>query len=322
MPIRTQIVGWGGYLPRKVVTNNDLSEKLDTSDEWIYSRTGIKQRHIAAEGEVSSDLATIAAQRALAKAEMTPDDVDMIILATVTPDNTFPATAARVQAKLGMTRGVAFDIGAACAGFIYAASQAKNYIETGYAKTVLVIGVETFSRIIDWDDRRTAVLFGDGAGAVVFKGVEDNGDALSRGIISYEIHTDGRLYDILRTQGGPSETRTVGTLTMDGREVFRHAVGKLVDVAESLLKKANVTIDDIDWVIPHQANARIISATGERLGISPEKTAITVDKHANTSAASIPLALMEMGDKIKPGDLVFIEALGAGLVWGGMLIRW
>ena len=322
MPIRTQIVGWGGYLPKKIVTNEDLSKQLDTSDEWIYSRTGIRQRHIAGEGEVSSDLATIAAQRALAKAGMTPDDVDMIIVATVTPDNTFPATAARVQAKLGMTRGTAFDVGAACAGFIFASSVAKNYIETGHAKTILVIGVETFSRIVDWNDRRTAVLFGDGAGAVVFKGVEDDGTAHARGILSYEIHTDGRLYDILKTQGGPSETSSVGTLTMDGREVFRHAVGKLVDVAESLLGKANVTVDDIDWVIPHQANARIIAATGERLGLSPEKTVITVEKHANTSAASIPLALTEMGDQIKPGDLVFMEALGAGLVWGGMLIRW
>jgi 3-oxoacyl-[acyl-carrier-protein] synthase-3 len=322
MPIRTQIVGWGGYLPKNVVTNDALSKKLDTSDEWIYSRTGIRQRHIAAEGEVSSDLATIAAQRALAKAGMSIDDIDMIIVATVTPDNTFPATAARVQAKLGMTRGVAFDVGAACAGFIFATSVAKNYIETGYAKSIIVIGVETFSRIVDWDDRRTAVLFGDGAGAVILKGIDESDAANPRGILSYEIHTDGRLYDILKTQGGPSETSSVGTLTMDGREVFRHAVGKLVDVAESLLTKANITVDDIDWVIPHQANARIIAATGERLGISPEKTVVTVDRHANTSAASIPLALMEVGDQIKPGDLVFMEALGAGLVWGGMLIRW
>lgn len=317
-----RIVGWGGYLPSQVLTNEELSKTIETSDEWIYSRTGIRQRHVAAAGELTSDLATKAAQRALDKAGLIADDIDMIILATVTPDNTFPATAARVQAKLGMKRGVAFDISAACAGFIYAASIANNYIRTGYAKTIIVIGVETFSRLVDWSDRRTAVLFGDGAGAVVFQGYEAQETQDARGILDYEIHTDGAFYDILKTVGGPSESSSCGTIVMEGKEVFRQAVGKLVAVAQSVMERQNMTVDDLDWVIPHQANARIISATGERLGIPEGKTVLTVDKHANTSAASIPLALAEMGDKIQPGQLVLMEGLGAGLVWGAMLLRW
>ena len=321
MTLYARIVGWGGYLPEKIVTNDDLAAVMETSDEWIYSRTGIRQRHVAAEGELTSDLAVKAAHQAMARANITADDIDMIILATVTPDNTFPATAARVQAKLGMKRGAAFDIGAACAGFIYASSMANNYITTGYAKTVLVIGVETFSRIVDWEDRSTCVLFGDGAGAVIYQAHEDTSDE-PRGVLGYELHTDGHLYDILRTDGGPSETSSMGHLTMDGREVYRHAVTKLVEVTQSIMATHQLTVADLGWVVPHQANARIIEATGKRLGLPEDRTVITVDKHANTSAASIPLALMEMGHKIKPGEIVLMEALGAGLVWGAMVVRW
>jgi 3-oxoacyl-[acyl-carrier-protein] synthase-3 len=262
-----------------------------------------------------------AAKKAMEKANITADDIDIIIVATVTPDNTFPATAGRVQAKLGMTRGAAFDIAAACAGFIYASSLANNFIQTGNAKTVLVIGVETFSRIVDWEDRTTCVLFGDGAGAVIYQAHVDTSQE-PRGILGYELHTDGNLYDILRTDGGPSETGSMGHLTMDGREVYRHAVTKLVEVTQSIMATHKLTVADLGWVIPHQANARIIAATGERLGLPEDRTVLTVTNHANTSAASIPLALMEMGDKIKPGELVLMEALGAGLSWGAMVVRW
>ncbi len=321
MALYARVIGWGGYLPEKVLTNDDLAKQIDTSDEWIFSRTGIRQRHIAAEGELTSDLAVKAAIAAMDRAKITADDVDMIILSTVTPDNTFPATAARVQAKLGIKGGAAFDIGAACAGFIYASSLANNYIKTGYAKTILVIGVETFSRIVDWEDRTTCVLFGDGAGAVIYQAHEDDSDT-PRGILGYELHTDGRLYDILRTDGGPSETSSMGHLTMDGREVYRHAVTKLVEVSQSIMAAHNLAVTDLDWIIPHQANARIIAATGERLGLPEDRTVLTVTNHANTSAASIPLALMEMGHKIQPGETVLMEALGAGLVWGAMVLRW
>ena len=324
--VSSQIVGWGSYLPSRVVTNDDLAASMETSDEWIRSRTGIGQRHIADASEVSSDLATHAARQALERANLSPQDVDMIILATVTPDNTFPATAARVQAKLGMTRGIAFDISAACAGFIYALSLADNAIRVGQVKTVLIIGVETFSRILDWNDRSTAVLFGDGAGAAVLQARETESHslegALPRGVLGCQLHTDGSLYDILKADGGPSVSSSIGRLVMDGQEVFRNAVVRLVSVAQSLLAAHQISIDQLDWIIPHQANLRIINATGERLGFPASKTVITVDKHANTSAASIPLALCTVADQFKPGDLIFIEAIGAGLVWGAALFRW
>ncbi len=319
MSRRSLIVGAGAYLPERVVTNDDLAAKMDTTDEWIVQRTGIRQRHIAADGELTSHLAVKASERALAAAGLTAADVDLIVLATTTPDETFPATATRVQAMLGMTRGAAFDVQAVCAGFVYALAVADNFIKAGQAETALVIGAETFTRILDWTDRGTAVLFGDGAGAVVLKAVE-GGD---RGILSTHLHSDGRGHDALYVDGGPSSTGQVGHVRMQGKEVFKHAVVKLARVIQEALDANGMKAEDIDWLVPHQANRRIIDGMADKYRLSRDKVVVTVDRHANTSAASVPLALAEaIGDgRIKPGQLVVLEAIGGGLAWGAALVR-
>lgn len=321
---RSVIVGCGSYLPDRVLTNAELAAMVDTSDEWIVSRSGIKQRHIAADGEKTSDLAIMAARDALAKAGMDGADIDLIVLATATPDETFPATAATVQAALGMTGGAAFDIQAVCSGFIYALAIADNFIKAGQAGNVLVIGAETFSRILDWEDRSTCVLFGDGAGAVVLKAGEGEGSVDDRGILATHLHSDGTKHDLLYVDGGPSSTQTVGHLRMSGREVFRHAVINLSDVVHETLDGLDLSADDLDWIVPHQANKRIIDGTARRLGISKDKVVLTIDRHANTSAASVPLALtVAVADgRIKQGDLVLMEAMGGGFTWGSCLARW
>jgi 3-oxoacyl-[acyl-carrier-protein] synthase-3 len=324
MTRRSAVVGSGAYLPERVLTNDDLAKMVDTSNEWIVQRTGIKKRHIAAEGEVTSDLATAAARRALAHAGVGVDDIDLIVVATATPDQTFPATATRVQAKLGMTRGVAFDIQAVCSGFIYALNVADNFIRLGQAQTALVIGAETFSRILDWKDRSTCVLFGDGAGAVVLRGIEGDGTNRDRGILSCHLHSDGRQHDLLYVDGGPSSTMTTGHVRMEGKEVFRHAVTHLTDVVEEALTANGLGPGDIDWLVPHQANLRILEGTARKLRLPPQKVVVTIDKHANTSAASIPLALSEaVGDgRIKPGQVLLLEAMGGGFTWAASIIRW
>jgi len=323
MVLRSQIVGCGSYLPRQAVTNADLAERIDTSDDWIVQRTGIRSRHIAAEGEMTSDLAIAAARQALERAGMSGGDLDLIILGTATPDHTFPATATKVQAALGMTRGFAFDLQAVCSGFIYALAVADNFIRLGQARNALVIGAETFSRILDWEDRTTCVLFGDGAGAVVLRAAEGKGSSDDRGILSTHLHSDGGTYDLLWVDGGPSATRTTGHLRMNGKEVFRHAVVRLAEVVEEALDANRLKPDDIDWLVPHQANKRIIDGTARKLKMPLEKVVVTVDHHGNTSAASIPLALAEaVGDgRIKPGQLVLLEAMGGGFTWGSALIR-
>ncbi len=323
MALRSQVIGCGGYLPERIVTNNELAARLDTSDEWIRQRTGIGERRVAAEGEMTSDLAVYAAQRALADAGMSAGDLDLIVLATATPDNTFPATATKVQARLGMHRGAAFDIQAVCAGFIFAMAIADNALRLGQARTALVIGAETFSRILDWQDRGTCVLFGDGAGAVALKATDDPGPR-GRGVLSTHLHSDGRQYDILYVDGGPSSTGTTGYLRMEGREVFRHAVQHLSEAVEEALAANSLGAADIDWLVPHQANSRIIDGVARKLGLSPEKIVSTIDRHANTSAASIPLALATAvaDGRIRPGHLVLMEALGGGLSWGASLVRW
>jgi len=322
--IRSVVQGCGAYLPRKVLTNADLAKKVHTSDEWIQQRTGIKQRHIAAEGEFTSHLAIRASERALHHAGMNGSDLDLIILATATPDETFPATATVVQQALQMTRGAAFDVQAVCAGFVYALSVADSMIKTGLASTALVIGAETFSRILDWSDRSTCVLFGDGAGAVILRGEEGKGTPSDRGILASALHSDGRQHDILYVDGGPSSTRTTGYLRMEGKEVFKHAVVKMAAVVGEVLASACLESKDVDWLVPHQANKRIIDGTGRKLGLPPERVVITVDKHANTSAASIPLALdtAVKDGRIKKGDLLLLEGIGGGLAWGASLIRW
>lgn len=321
---RSVIMGSGAYLPKKILSNKDLSSLVDTSDEWIYSRTGILRRHIAADDELTSDLGRLAAEDALANAGVEPDDVDMIVLATTTPDSTFPATAARIQAALGVTKGAAFDVQAVCAGFIYALGVADNFIKLGQAGTVLVIGAETYSRILDWTDRSTSVLFGDGAGALVVQAEQSNGEAGERGILSTHLHTDGRYYDLLYVDGGPSSTQTTGHLRMQGPEVFRHAVAKLAEVVDEALNANDLSIDEVDWLVPHQANKRIIDGTARKLGLPPERVILTVQDHANTSAASIPLALAQgvKDGRIKPGQVVLCEAIGGGLSWGSAIIRW
>jgi 3-oxoacyl-[acyl-carrier-protein] synthase-3 len=323
MVLRSQIVGCGSYLPRQAVTNADLAERIDTSDDWIVQRTGIRSRHIAAEGEMTSDLAIAAARQALERAGMSGGDLDLIILGTATPDHTFPATATKVQAALGMTRGFALDLQAVCSGFIYALAVADNFIRLGQARNALVIGAETFSRILDWEDRTTCVLFGDGAGAVVLRAAEGKGSSDDRGILSTHLHSDGGTYDLLWVDGGPSATRTTGHLRMNGKEVFRHAVVRLAEVVEEALDANRLKPDDIDWLVPHQANKRIIDGTARKLKMPLEKVVVTVDHHGNTSAASIPLALAEaVGDgRIKPGQLVLLEAMGGGFTWGSALIR-
>ena len=322
--IRSVVQGCGSYLPERVVTNEELSKTVDTTDEWIQQRTGIRQRHIAADGEFTSHLAIKASERALEHAGIKASDLDLIVLATATPDETFPATATRVQAALGMTKGAAFDVQAVCAGFVYGVSVADSLIKNGIASTALVIGAETFSRILDWDDRGTCVLFGDGAGAIVLKGEQGAGTSADRGILANALHSDGRQHDILYVDGGPSSTRTTGLLRMEGKEVFKHAVVNMAAVVGEVLEKAGLEPKDIDWLVPHQANKRIIDGTGRKLGLPPERVVITVDKHANTSAASIPLALdVAVKDgRIKKGDLLLLEGIGGGLAWGASLIRW
>ena len=319
MAIRSKVVGCGAYLPERVVTNDDLASRLDTSDKWIRQRTGIAQRHIAAEGELTSDLATRAAEAALAQAGFSARDLDLIVLATSTPDLTFPATATRVQANLGMHRGAAFDLQAVCSGFVFALAVADNFLRSGQAQSALVIGAETFSRILDWEDRGTCVLFGDGAGAVLVQAAEGE-----RGVLSTHIYSDGRQYKLLYVDGGPSSTGTVGRLRMHGREVFRHAVVNLAAAIDAALAASCLTPADIDWLVPHQANQRIIASMAERLNLPPEKVVTTIERHANTSAASIPLALAEAeaDGRIKSGHLVLVEAMGGGFTWGSGLIRW
>ena len=321
---RSQIAGCGSYLPERVITNDEMAKLVDTSDEWITARTGIKRRHIAADGEKTSDLALQASTSALKAAEMSVDDIDMIVLATATPDETFPATATVVQSGLGMTRGFAFDVQAVCSGFIYAMAIADNFLRMGQASTALVIGAETFSRILDWSDRNTCVLFGDGAGAVVLKSETGNGGVDDRGILSTRLHSDGRKHDMLYVDGGPSSTQSTGHLRMLGKEVFRHAVTNLSGVVQETLEEVGLDAGDIDWLVPHQANKRILDSTAKKLKLSPDRVVVTVQDHANTSAASVPLALDQAttDGRIKRGDLVLMEAMGGGFTWGACLARW
>ncbi len=323
MITRSRIIGCGSHLPRHVVSNRDLAQKVDTSDEWITQRTGIRSRHIAGPDENTSDLALAAARKAMDDAGITADQIDLIVLATTTPDHTFPATATRIQAALGMTRGTAFDLQAVCSGFVFALAVADNFIRLGQARTALVIGAETFSRILDWEDRTTCVLFGDGAGAVVLQAADSEGTSDDRGVLSTHLHSDGRYYDILWVDGGPSSTQSTGHVRMAGQEVFRQAVSRLSEVVREALDATGLKAADIDWLVPHQANKRIIDGIARKLGLPPDRVVSTVDHHGNTSAASIPLALAEaMGDgRIKPGDLVLMEAIGGGLSWGAALVR-
>lgn len=321
---RSVITATGSYLPKRILTNEELSTMVDTTDEWIVARSGIKQRHIAADGELTSDLATHAAKSALEMAGLMADDIDLIVLATATPDETFPATATVVQKNLGMTHGFAFDIQAVCTGFLYALATADNFIKAGQANRALVIGAETFSRILDWEDRTTCVLFADGAGAIVLEAEEGAGNSDDRGVLTSHLHSDGDKHDLLYVDGGPSSTQTTGYLRMEGREVFRHAVNNLASVVHEAMEATGLTTDDIDWLIPHQANKRIIDGTGRKLKLDPEKVVLTVDKHGNTSAASVPLALDEAvrDGRIKRGDLLLLEAMGGGFTWGSALVRW
>ncbi|ANK11654.1 beta-ketoacyl-ACP synthase III [Erythrobacter neustonensis] len=316
----SRIIGTGAALPRQVVTNAELAERVDTSDEWIVARTGIRQRHIAQADETTATLAIAAARAALDDAGIDAASIGLIVLATATPDNTFPATATKVQAALGCNGGVAFDVAAVCSGFLYALATADSLLRTGMARRALVIGAETFSRILDWEDRTTCVLFGDGAGAVVLEA--GDGDAAA-GILGTRLHADGTQHDLLYVDGGPSTTQTVGHLRMRGQEVFRHAVVNLSNVLKEVLEDTGHNAADLDWVVPHQANARILDATARKLGIAPEKVIVTVDRHANTSAASVPLALdvARKDGRIKTGDLVMLEAMGGGFTWGASLIR-
>lgn len=323
MTLRAVVKGVGHYLPDRVVPNAELEDLVQTSDEWIRSRSGIERRHFVAEGQTTSDLATLAAQAALTHAGLTPDDIDAIVLATSTADLTFPSAASMVQGKLGMTQGFAFDVQAVCAGFVYALSTANAFILSGQAKRVLVIGAETFSRLMDWEDRSTCVLFGDGAGALVLEGQDLTGTSADRGILSTDLHSDGRLKDLLYVDGGVS-TGTTGHLRMQGKEVFRHAVEKLAETAHAALEKAGLNGEDVDWIVPHQANIRIIEGTAKKMQVPMERVIVTVQDHGNTSAASIPLALsvgVQRG-QIKPGDLIVTEAIGGGLAWGAVVLRW
>ena len=321
---RSVILGCGSYLPSQILTNFDLAQKVDTSDEWIVQRTGIHERRIAAAGETTSQMAVHAARAALAHAHVDAQSINLIVLATSTPDNTFPASAVSVQADLGITHGAAFDLQAVCSGFVYALAVADGLIRSGAFSRALVIGSETFSRILDWSDRGTCVLFGDGAGAVVLDAQEQSGSSGDRGILTVRLRSDGRYKSKLYVDGGPSSTGTVGHLRMEGREVFRHAVAMITDVVKDALKEAELSIDDVDWFIPHQANKRIIDGSAHKLGISPAKIVTTVDRHGNTSAASIPLALADaIADRrIKRGDMLLLEAMGGGFTWGAALVRW
>ncbi len=322
--LRSAVRGVGAYLPQRVISNAEMATMVDTTDEWIRQRTGILQRHIAAEGETTSMLAAKAAEAALADAGLRPADIDLIIVATSTPDYTFPAVATQVQSHLRMHHGVAFDLQAVCSGFVFAVATADKFLVSGSHKRALVIGAETFSRQLDWTDRTTCVLFGDGAGAIVLEAVASDGALGSPGVISTQLRSDGRHRAKLFVDGGPSSTKTVGHLRMEGKEVFKHAVGMVTDVIKACFNDAGVTAADIDWFVPHQANRRIIDASADKLGLPREKVVVTVDRHGNTSAASIPLALdVAVRDgRIKKGDLVMIEAMGGGFTWGAALIRW
>ena len=321
---RSVVLGCGSYLPQKVLTNAELAARIDTSDEWIVQRTGIRQRHIAAEGECTSHLAINAARAALDHAGIDAQQIDLIVLATSTPDNTFPATAVAVQHGLGINHGVAFDLQAVCSGFVFALATADNFLRSGSHKRALVIGAETFSRILDWNDRGTCVLFGDGAGAVVLEAQQHSGTISDPGVLTTHLRSDGRHKSKLFVDGGPGSTRTVGHLRMEGREVFKHAVGMITDVIVDAFNATGFNADDINWFIPHQANKRIIDASAHKLHIAPQKVVLTVDKHGNTSAASIPLALaVAVKDgRVKKGDLVLFEAMGGGFTWGSALVRW
>jgi len=320
MALRSVLTGVGSYLPQRVVTNAELAKRVDTSDEWIVERTGIRERHIAADDQRTSDLACEASVKALQAAGRDAKDIDLVIVATATPDLTFPATAARVQAELGVTQGAAFDLQAVCSGFVFALATADNFLVRGQAKAALVIGAETFSRIVDWEDRGTCVLFGDGAGAVVIEAREDAGD---RGVISTFLRTDGRMHDLLYVDGGPSQTQSVGKLKMVGNAVFRQAVEHISGAMLEACARANVALDEVDWFVPHQANQRILDGVSRKLGIDVDKVVSTVALHGNTSAASVPLALdvATRDGRIKKGDLVLMEALGGGLTWGAALVR-
>ena len=322
--IRSVVLGCGSYLPSRVLTNTELAQTVDTTDEWIVQRTGIHERRIAAPGELTSDMGLHAARAALAHAKVDAQAIDLIVLATSTPDQTFPATAVTVQAGLGIHHGAAFDLQAVCSGFVYGLATADGLLRAGAFKRALVIGSETFSRILDWTDRATCVLFGDGAGAVVLEAQEQPGTTDDRGILVSYLRSDGRYRDKLYVDGGPSSTQTVGQLRMDGREVFRYAVGAISGAVESALKESGLCAEDIDWFVPHQANRRIIDGAAHKLGITSDKVVITLDRHGNTSAASIPLALADAvtDRRIKRGDLVMLEAMGGGFTWGATLIRW
>ncbi len=321
---RSVIRGVGACLPKRILTNDELAKMLDTSDEWIRERSGIRQRHIAGDNELTSDLGIGASKQALIRAGIDPIDIDLVICATATPDRTFPATAVRIQNALGVTKGAAFDVQAVCSGFVYAMTIADNFIKTGQSKRALVVGAETFSRILDWTDRSTCVLFGDGAGAVVLESQPQHGGMSDRGILSTRIRSDGRYEDLLYVDGGPGSTKTVGHLRMNGREVFRHAVQKISGVIEETLVMTGLAADEIDLFVPHQANRRILDGIAKKLGVDPEKIVMTLDKHGNTSAASIPLALNQAFEdhRLKEGSLVLMEAMGGGFTWGAVLARW
>ncbi len=314
----SKIISSGSYLPQKIVTNFDLEKTIDTTNEWIVERTGINQRHIAADGELTSDIGCFAAQAALQKAGLKPEDIDLIVLATTTPDLTFPSTATTIQAKLGAKNAFAFDVQAVCSGFVYALNIADNFIKVGQAKNALVIGADILSRIVDWQDRNTCVLFGDGAGAVVLQATEDK----NSGIIAADLYSDGSLNSILNTSGGVSSSRTAGFIQMQGKEVFKHAVDKMAKSVVDVLAKVGLQTSDINWLIPHQANSRILAGVAKKLNLTEEKVVMTVANHANTSAASIPLALDSVYNQIKKGDIVVFEALGGGLTWGSVVVRW
>jgi 3-oxoacyl-[acyl-carrier-protein] synthase III len=322
--VRSQIIGCGAYLPETVLTNEELAKTVDTSDAWIADRTGIRRRRIARDGETTSDLAFMAAQSALADAGIGADAIDLIVVATTTPDETFPAVATKIQARLGMTRGAAFDVQAVCSGFIYGLAVADNFIKAGQAKSVLLIGAETMSRLMDWSDRSTCVLFGDGAGAVVLQAGEGNGDSSDRGVLNTKLYSDGRQHDFLYVDGGPSTTQTTGHLRMAGRDVFKHAVVNTAAAIEASAADAGVPVGAIDWIVPHQANQRILDSTARKLDLPAERVVSTIAEHGNTSAASVPLALdLAVRDgRIKRGDLVLLEAMGGGFTWGAALVRW
>lgn len=324
MTLRATVRGVGHYLPARVVPNAEFEQTLDTTNDWIVSRSGIERRHFAAEGEATSDMAAAAARAALADAGLTAADIDAIVVATSTPDLTFPSVATMVQDKIGMEGGFAFDVQAVCAGFVFALTTANGMILSGQARRVLVIGAETFSRIMDWTDRGTCVLFGDGAGALVLEAAEGKGTAEDRGILAADLHSDGRFRDILYVDGGVATTGTAGMLRMQGKEVFRHAVEKLAETAHAALERAGLSAADVDWIVPHQANLRIIKATAQKMGLPMEKVIVTVQDHGNTSAASIPLALSVGKSRglIQPGQVVVTEAIGGGLAWGSVVIRW